>query len=139
MMDINLDLLQWFINFLIKRLQAEQLKTKIFLIKNQLKNYANQLLKNSKKEKYNHLLQAMFWMLILQSISKFNKGTHFVLCVIDIYGKQAWVIPLKNKTGITITNAFQNILKESNRKPSKIWLDKGSEFSIRSVKSWLEK
>ena len=53
MMDINLDLLQWFINFLIKRLQAEQLKTKIFLIKNQLKNYANQLLKNSKKEKYN--------------------------------------------------------------------------------------
>ena len=53
MMDINLDLLQWFINFLIKRLQAEQLKTKMFLIKNQLKNYANQLLKNSKKEKYN--------------------------------------------------------------------------------------
>ena len=53
MMDINLDLLQWFINFLIKRLQAEQLKTKIFLIKNQLKNYANQLLKNSKKERYN--------------------------------------------------------------------------------------
>ena len=53
MMDINLDLLQWFINFLRKRLQAEQLKTKIFLIKNQLKNYANQLLKNSKKEKYN--------------------------------------------------------------------------------------
>ena len=53
MMDINLDLLQWFINFLIKRLQVEQLKTKIFLIKNQLKNYANQLLKNSKKEKDN--------------------------------------------------------------------------------------
>ena len=53
MMDINLDLLQWFINFLIKRLQAEQLKTKIFLIKNELKNYSNQLLKNSKKEKYN--------------------------------------------------------------------------------------
>ena len=78
-------------------------------------------------------------MLILQSISKFNKGIHFVLCVIDIYGKQAWVIPLKNKTGITITNAFQKILKESNRKPSKIWVDKGSEFSIRSVKSWLEK
>ena len=104
-----------------------------------MKNYIYQLLENSKKEKYNHLLQAMFWMLILQSISKFNKGTHFVLCVIDIYGKQAWVIPLKNKTGITITNAFQNILKESNRKPSKIWVDKGSEFSIRSVKSWLEK
>ena len=78
-------------------------------------------------------------MLILKSISKFNIGIHFVLCVIDIYGKQAWVIPLKNKTGITITNAFQNILKESNRKASKIWVDKGSEFSIRSVKSWLEK
>ena len=54
-------------------------------------------------------------------------------------GKYAWVIPLKHKKGITITNAFQKILKESNYKPNKIWVDKGSEFYNGSMKSWLEK
>ena len=60
-------------------------------------------------------------------------------CVIDIFSKHAWVIPLKDKKVITITNAFQKILKESNRKPNKIWVDKGSKCDNRSVKSWLEK
>ena len=46
---------------------------------------------------------------------------------------------MKEKNGITITNAFQKILKESNRKPNKIWVDKGSKFYNRSMKSWLEK
>ena len=41
--------------------------------------------------------------------------------------------------GITITNAFQKILKESNRKQNKIWIDTGSESYNRSMKSWLEK
>ena len=51
---------------------------------------------------------------------KFNKGFRFLLFEIDIYGKYAWVIPLKDKKGITITNSFQKILKESNRKKNKI-------------------
>ena len=72
-------------------------------------------------------------------ISKFNQRFRFLLCVIDIYSKFAWVIPLKAKKGITITNAFQKILDESNHKPNKIWVDKGSEFYNRSIKSWLEK
>ena len=55
----------------------------------------------------------------MQLISKINKGFKFSLHVIDIYSKYAWVIPLKDKKGITITNAFENILKESNRKPNK--------------------
>ena len=46
---------------------------------------------------------------------------------------------MKDKQGITITNAFQNILTEHNRKPNKIWVDKGSKFCNRSVKSWLQK
>ena len=50
-----------------------------------------------------------------------------------------WVIPLKDKKGIKIANAFQKILKESNCKPNKIWVDKGSKFYNRSMKSWLEK
>ena len=57
------------------------------------------------------------------------------LCVIDIYSEYAWVIPLKDRKGITITNAFQKILNESNHKPNKIRVDKGSEFYNRSVRS----
>ena len=63
-----------------------------------------------------------------QLISKSNKEIHFLLCVIDIFSKYAWVIPLKDKIGITITNAFQKFLDKSNRKRNKIWVDKGSEF-----------
>ena len=76
----------------------------------------------------------------MQLTSKFNQGFRFLLCVIDIYRKYAWVIPLKDKKGITITNAKNLLLlKESNHKPNKIWVDKGSEFYNRSMKSWLEK
>ena len=56
----------------------------------------------------------------MQLINKFNEGFRFLLCVIDIFSKYAWVVPLKDKKGITIINAFQKILKESNRKPNKI-------------------
>ena len=71
----------------------------------------------------------------MQLISKFDKGFRFLLCVIDIHSKYVWVIPLKNKKCNTISNAFQKILKESNRKLIKIWVDKGREFYNRSIKS----
>ena len=74
----------------------------------------------------------------MQLLSKFNKGFRFLLCVIDIFSKYAWVIPLKDKKGISIVNAFKQILKESNRKPNKIWVDKGSEFYNNSFKKWLQ-
>ena len=74
----------------------------------------------------------------MQLISKFNKGFRFLLCVIDIFSKYAWVVPLKDKKGISIVNAFQKILKESDRKPNKIWVDKGSEFYNISFKKWLK-
>ena len=64
----------------------------------------------------------------MQLICKFNKGLRFLLCVIDIFSKYAWIFPLKDKKGITIINAFQKILKETDRKPSKKCVDKGSEF-----------
>ena len=51
-------------------------------------------------------------------ISKFNKGFRFSLCVIDIYSKYVWVIPLKDKKGIKITNAIEIFLDESNHKPN---------------------
>ena len=56
----------------------------------------------------------------MQLISKFDKRFRFLLCVIDIFSKYAWVVPLKDKKGVSIVNAFQNTLKESNRKPNKI-------------------
>ena len=74
----------------------------------------------------------------MQLISKFNKGFRFVLCVIDIFSKYAWVVPLKDKKGITITDAFQKILDDSDRKPNKIWVDKASEFYSNSFKEWLK-
>ena len=74
----------------------------------------------------------------MQLISKFNKGIRFLLCVIDIFSKYAWVVPLKGRKGITIVNVFKKILNNSKRKPNKIWVDKGSEFYNRSKKSWLE-
>ena len=74
-----------------------------------------------------------------QLISKFNKGFRILLCVIDVHRKYMWVIPLKDKKGIEITDAFQKILDKSNCKPNKIWVDKGSEFYNISMKSWLQK
>ena len=75
----------------------------------------------------------------MELISKIYKAFRFLLCAIDIYSKYVWIIPLKDKKGITITNAFQKILRKSDRKPNKIWVDKGGEFYNRSRKSWLEK
>ena len=75
----------------------------------------------------------------MQLISKFKKGFGFLFCVIDIYSKYAWVVPLKDKKGPSIFNAFQSILNKSNRKPNKIWVDKSREFFNISMKSWLEK
>ena len=69
----------------------------------------------------------------IKSISQFNKGFRFLLCVIDIFSKYACVFLLNDKKGVNIVNAFLNILNysmelHSKRKPNKIWLDKGSEF-----------
>ena len=69
----------------------------------------------------------------MQLLSRYKKGIRFLLCVIDIFSKYAWVVPLKDKKGVA---AFQSILKQSNRKPNKIWVDKGSEFYHTSFKKW---
>ena len=60
------------------------------------------------------------------------------MCDIDIFSKYTWVVPLKDKKDITITDAFQKIIKESDRKSNKICVDKRSEFDNSSFKKWLE-
>ena len=95
MMDIKEVLLLQFINFLIK-----SLKVVVFLcfkMNNQQNNCRNQLLENLKKEPYIHHLKTIFGGADLadgQLISKFNKGIRFLLWVIDIYSKYAWVVSL---------------------------------------------
>ena len=73
----------------------------------------------------------------MQSLSRKNKSIKYLLCAIDLYSKYAFVIPLKDKKGISILNALNKIIKQSNRKPNKIWVDQGSEFYNKNFKKWL--
>ena len=124
-----MELLQWLINFWVRKLLVEQLR----VISN--KELANELhkpiIRKFEKRKVRSPFIDNIWgadLAVMQLISKFNKGFAFLLCVVDIYSKYAWVVLLKEKQGITITNAFKIILVESNRKPNKIWVSKGSKF-----------
>ena len=94
-------------------------------------NFINQLLKNL--EKLYPSFKDNIWdadLADMQLIRTFNKKLRFLLCVIDLFSKYAWGLPLKDKKGVTIANAFQNILNDSKRKLNKIWVDNGSEFTI---------
>ena len=73
----------------------------------------------------------------IQSLSRKNKGIKYLLCVIDLYSKYAFVIPLKDKKGISIVNAFDKMIKQSNRKPNKLWVDQGGEFYNNVFEKWL--
>ena len=73
----------------------------------------------------------------MQSLSRKNKGIKYLLCVIDLYSKYAFVILLKDKKGISIVNAFNKKIKPSNRKPNKIWVDQGGEFYNNVFEKWL--
>ena len=72
----------------------------------------------------------------MQSLSKYNKGFKYLLCNIDLFSKYAWVIPVKDKEGTSIVNAFKKIFSKGRRKPNKIWVDQGSEFYSQSFKDF---
>ena len=71
-------------------------------------------------------------------INKFNKGIKYLLCVIDLFSRYSWVIPLKNKKGESIVEGFKKIIS-SGRKPNKIWLDHGSEFYNNKIEKFYRK
>ena len=73
----------------------------------------------------------------MQSLSRKNKGIKYLLCAIDLYSKYAFVIPLKDRKGISIVNVFNKIIKQSNRKPNKILVDQGGEFYNNVSEKWL--
>ena len=93
------------------------------------------------KEKCILHLKTIFWRVGLADmslISKFNKVIKYLLCAINLFSRYAWVIALKDKKGRSIANVFQSILKNSNRKPNKIWVDHGSEFYNSVFKMFLK-
>jgi hypothetical protein len=82
----------------------------------------------------------------MSSMSKENKGIKFLLAVIDIFSKFGWMIPLKNKSGISVSEAFEKIFRGeaspheamSSRKPKLLWVDKGKEFYNKNMKTLLK-
>ena len=100
-----------------------------------LKNFKKPIIRKFEKRKVHTAFKDNIWgadLADMQLLSRYNKGIRLLLCVIDIFSKYVWVVPLKDKKSISIVKAFQSILKQSNRKPNKIWVDKGSYF-----KKWL--
>ena len=73
----------------------------------------------------------------MRLLSKQNKSIKYLLCTIDLFSKYAFVVPLKDKKGISITNAFNEIIKQSNRKQNKIWVDQRGELYNHVFKRWL--
>ena len=98
------------------------------------------IIKKIKKRKVYSQFKDNIWgvdLADMQSLSRKNKGIKYLLCVIDLHSKYAFVIPLKDKKGISILNACDKIIKQYNRKPNEIWVDQGGEFYNNIFKKWL--
>ena len=74
----------------------------------------------------------------MQQFSKWNKGYRYLLMVLDVFSKYGWIVPLKDKKGETVAEAFKKIFKEG-RKPQYLWVDKGKEYYNKHVKELLDK
>ena len=74
----------------------------------------------------------------MQSLSRYDKRFKYLLCAIDFFSKYAWVIPIKDKKGTSIGNAFKKIVSKGQRKPNKIWVEQGSEFYNQPFKDFLK-
>ena len=103
---------------------AKYVNTKLIPQNEQLAEELHQpIIRKFEKRKVHAAFKDNVWgadLVDMQLLTRYNKGIRFLLCVIDIFSKYAWVVPLKDKKGISIVKAFQSILKQSNRKPNKI-------------------
>ena len=98
---------------------AKNVNTKLAPQNQQLAEELHKLIINSEKRKVYAAFKDNIWdadLADMQLLSKYNKLIRFLLCVIDIFSKYAWVVPLKDKKGVSIVTAFQSILKQSNRR-----------------------
>ena len=126
--------------FFDKKSIGGTVKSEIISNKELSEELYRQIIQKLKKRKVHSSFTDNIWgadLADVQLICKFNKG-RFLLWVIDIYSKYTSVIPLKDKKGIIITNAFENILDKSKHKQNKIWVDKEREFYNRSMKLLLQ-
>ena len=69
----------------------------------------------------------------MQKLSKWNKGYKYLLMVLDLFSKYGWIVPLKTKTGLEVSKAFESIFKKAKGKPKKLWVDKGKEYYNKNM------
>ena len=99
------------------------------------------IIKKFKKRKVYSSFEDNIWgvdLADMQSLSRYNRGFKYLLCDIDLFSKYAWVIPVKDKKGTSIVNAFKKLISKRQRKPNKIWVDQGREFYNQSFKHFLK-
>ena len=107
-----------------------------------------QIIRNFKRREVYSSLRDNIWgvdLADIQSLSKYNNGIKYLLCVIDLFNKYAWVVPLKDKRWISIVKAFQKTISEGGTaeskggcKPNKMWVDQSGEFYNKLFKRFLE-
>ena len=123
-------------NFFNKRTKGYGLNNKILA-----EELHKPIIKNVKRRKMYSSFKDHIWGVDLADMSlvnKFNEGIKYLLCVIDLFSRYAWAIPLKNKKGDSIVEGFKKILKKSDKKPDKIWVDHGGEFYNNKFKDFLK-
>ena len=130
---------QWVVELIRKKSTVEpsSLERRSLILADELHK---PVIKKFKKRKVYSQFKDNIWgvdLADMQSLSKKNKGIRYFLCVLDLYSKYAFVILLENKKGISVTNGFNKMIKQSNRKPNKIWVDQGREFYNNVFKKWL--
>ena len=103
-------------------------------------NYISLLLENFLKKVYSSFKDNIWGVDLadMQSLSRYNKGFKYLLCAIDLVSKYAWVIPIKDKKGTSIVDAFKKVISKGQGKPNKIWVDQGSEFLNQPFKDFLK-
>ena len=136
-MVIKEDQLQWFTSFFDKKSSRSGVDAEpSYQFENELHR---QIIRKFKRRKVYSSFRDNIWgvdLADMQSLSKYNKGIKYLLCAIDLFSKYAWVVPLKDKRGISIVNAFQKII--SKRKPNKIWVDQNGGFYNKFSKRFLK-
>ena len=99
------------------------------------------VIKNFSKRKVYSSFKDNIWgfdLADMQLLSRQNKGIKYLLCVIDLFSKYAFVVPLKDKKGASVVKGFEKIVNESGRQPNKILVDQGSKFYNNVFKNWLK-
>jgi co-chaperonin GroES (HSP10) len=103
------------------------------------KEIHHRALKKFQRRKVSVMRKDEIWGLdlaFMDSWAEYNDGYKFILCIIDVFSKFAWCVPLKNKTAKSTLDAVIDVVLKSERLPEKIWVDKGSEFYNKDFKNW---